>query len=87
MGTSCESSQASFPTRLTSALAGDVVVSEVVSVVAVPGTDTVPVFRTGDAPSVSVFDNVSRIRSPTACVVALDVASWLGGAAAVVVAI
>ena len=87
--TACESSPASFPTRSTSALAGDVVVvSEVVSVVAVTGSETVVlVLYTGGAPSASVSAGPTRDRSAADCVVSLDVVSWLGTAAASVVAL
>ena len=85
--TNFESSPASCPTRSTSALTGDVVVvSEVVSVVAVPGIETaVFVLCTGGAPSASVSAGLTRVRHATDCVVSLDVVSWLGDAASVVV--
>ena len=79
---------ASFRTRSTSALAGDVVVvSKVVSVVAVPGTETAVLVLccTSGAHSASVYAGLTRVRSATDCVVSLDVVSWLGAAAVVAV--
>ena len=81
--TGCESSPASFPTRSTSALAGDVVVlSEVVSAVPVPRNETdVLLLCTGGGPSASVSAGLTRVRSATDFVVSLDVVFWLGAAA------
>ena len=77
-------SPVSFPTRSTSALAGDVVVvREVVSALAVTGTETVVlVLCTGWAPSAShAFVLRQIVLSP------LDVVSWLGAAAVAVVTV
>ena len=77
--TSRESSPASFPTHSPSALARDaLVVLEVVSTVAVTGTETVArVLCTSGATSASASAGLTRVRSAADCVVSLDVVSWL----------
>ena len=85
--TGCGSSPASSPTLSKSALAEDVVVV-VVSAVAVTGTvGVVLVLCTGGAPSASVSAGLTRVRFATGVVVSLDVVSWLGAAAAVIVVV
>ena len=63
-------------------------VSEVVSVVAVPGTTAVLVLCcTSGAHSASVYAGLTQVRSATDCAVSLDVVSWLGAAAVLVVVV